>query len=290
MRISGFTFLRDAAFFGYPFEESIRSLLPVVDEYVIAVGECRDDTLDRLRDLQRADPRIRIIETQWNEQMKEKGFVYAQQKMIAQSNCTGDWAFYLEGDEVVHEDDAPVIKAAMARHLENPAVEALAFDYLHFYGTPDQLADSPAWYRREVRVIRNTIRTFAPDGQYFVVMDRIRRGRYPRAAMSGGRIFHYGHCRLRDRRHQMIQKLTKYWDAPPPPSFDYGRIDPQILVPFRGTHPAVMKDWLAHGAERTFEPMQGYRPSAREKKHRLARKIERLLGVDLSKRHFVLVK
>ena len=48
MKVSGFTFLRNAVINGYPFEESIRSLLPIVDEYIIAIGHGQDDTLARV--------------------------------------------------------------------------------------------------------------------------------------------------------------------------------------------------------------------------------------------------
>jgi hypothetical protein len=84
--------------------------------------------------------------------------------MIAQYNCTGDWAFYLEVDEVLHENDLDRIRDSMVLRLPNPKIEALAFHYHHFYGTPGQVARSAAWYRNEVRVICNTIRTYAPDG------------------------------------------------------------------------------------------------------------------------------
>ena len=90
MRVSGFTFIRNGTMLGYPFVESIVSALPLCDEFVVAVGLSEDDTLTRVQAI--ADPKIRILSTRWNEQMTAKGFVYAQQKMIAQFNCTGDWA------------------------------------------------------------------------------------------------------------------------------------------------------------------------------------------------------
>ena len=113
MKVSGFTFLRNGQKLGYPFVASIRSLLPLVDEFVIALGPCDDDTEEMLRAI--GDPKIRIIPTQWNERIRSdysvKGFVFGQQKSIALFNCTGDWAFYLEADEVLHEDDLPKIRA-----------------------------------------------------------------------------------------------------------------------------------------------------------------------------------
>src|ERR1700685_1765924 len=107
MKVSAFTFLRNGHKLGYPFMESIRSILPIVDEFVIALGPCEDDTEKSLRAI--GEAKIKIINTQWNERMRSdysiKGFVYGQQKSIALFNCTGDWAFYLEGDEVVHENE-----------------------------------------------------------------------------------------------------------------------------------------------------------------------------------------
>jgi glycosyltransferase involved in cell wall biosynthesis len=110
--ISGFTFIRNGVELGFPFEASIRSLLPLVDEFVVVVGKSNDDTLARIHAI--GSPKIRVIETIWNERMADRGFVYAQQKMIAQFACTGDWAFNLEGDEVVHEAELANIRAAFS--------------------------------------------------------------------------------------------------------------------------------------------------------------------------------
>ena len=113
--ISGFTFLRNGVKLGFPFEASIRSILPLVDEFVIALGAGEDDTVARIHALAATEPKLRILDTLWNERMAERGFVYAQQKMIAQYACTGDWAFYLEGDEVLHEGELAAIRAAHER-------------------------------------------------------------------------------------------------------------------------------------------------------------------------------
>ena len=115
MKVSGFTFLRNGVKLGYPFVESIRSILPIVDEFIIALGPSPDGTTEKIEAI--GNPKIRILHTQWNERMRNdysiKGFTYGQQKSIALFNCTGDWAFYLEGDELVHEDDLPKIRGAI---------------------------------------------------------------------------------------------------------------------------------------------------------------------------------
>jgi hypothetical protein len=287
MKVSVFTFIRNGTLLGYPFIESIRSALPLCDEFVIAVGDSEDDTLARIKAIK--SEKIIIIQTHWNEKMQDRGFVYAQQKMIAQYNCTGDWAFYLEGDEILHEDDLPKIRAAMEDNLHNPKVEALVFDYHHFFGSPDWLATSPAWYRRECRIIRNTIRSWAPDGLYWVVMDKNRKGRHPKAALVGVPIYHYGHVRSIAAMREKNHRVGRYWGHDHP-LFNGYQIDPNALSTFTGNHPQIIKNWLATQAEKTLALDPNYLPTKRERKHRLAMRFERMLNLELSKKHYSLVK
>lgn len=287
MKVSGFTFIRNGTLLGYPYIESIRSVLPICDEFVVAVGESDDDTLARIRAI--GSDKVRILECQWNERMQDRGYVYAQQKMIAQFNCSGDWAFYLEGDEVLHEDDLATIRASMERHLADACIEALVFDYHHFFGSPDWRAISPGWYRRAPRIIRNTIRTWAPDGLFWVVMDKNKRGRYPNAALVGAPIYHYGHVRSVAAMREKNQRVGKYWGHDHP-LFNGYQIDPQALAPFAGSHPAIVRDWLAAEAETAFTPDQAYLPTRKELKHRRMMTLERMFGLELSKKHYRLVK
>jgi len=287
MKVSGFSFLRNATLLGYPYIESIRSALPICDEFVVAVGDSEDDTLERLRALN--EPKLRIVETQWNEQMQDRGYVYAQQKMIAQFNCRGHWAFYLEGDEVLHERDLPAIRAAMEKHLHDPAVEALVFDYFHFFGSPAWIAVSPGWYRRAPRIIRNSVRNYSPDGLFFVVMEQNKHGRYPRAAAIGVPIYHYGHVRSIEAMREKNSRVGKYWKHDHPLFSGY-RIDPAALAPFTGDHPGLVRDWLAREAETAYIPDPQHAPTRRERRHRKMMLLERWFGWELSKKHYTLVR
>ncbi len=284
--ISGFTFIRNGVELDFCFEASIKSLLPLVDEFVIAVGNSTDATLARVRAI--ASPKIRIIETIWNDRMADRGFVYAQQKMIAQYACTGDWAFYLEGDEVVHEDELANIRASVERHHNNPAVEALVFDYYHFYGSRDWIAISPGWYRRECRLIRNTIRSYAPDGQYWLVTSQHKRPRNPQAALANAHIFHYGWIRRVEDMNKKLSQVSKYWGTPAA-TVTYGQFDARALIPFTGTHPKIVQDWLNTSAEQELRLDPNYSPTRKERKHHLLQRIEKLTGLDFSRKHFKLI-
>jgi glycosyltransferase involved in cell wall biosynthesis len=291
MKVSGFTFLRNGQKLGYPFVASIRSILPLVDEFVIALGPCDDATEKMVREI--GDAKIRIISTAWNENIcpdySVKGFVYGQQKSIALFNCTGDWAFYLEADEVLHENDLPKIRAAMEKYLDDKRVEALAFDYLHFYGNKNTIAWSPGWYRSEVRIIRNTIPVWSSEALFFNVIEAHKKSRYPRAAHTGATIFHYGWVRSEEQMNLKSAATLKYWQNRDDVKLDYTKIDAGVLKLFSGTHPKVVQDWLPKAAG-IFQADPNHQLTSREKKHRRLLKLEKLFGVRFSKKHYQLVR
>jgi hypothetical protein len=286
LKISGFTFLRNARINGYPFIESIQSLLPLVDEYVIAIGESEDDTMQAVSAI--SNSKIRIIPTTWNESLADRGFVYGQQKMIAHYNCTGDWAFYLEGDEVLHESAIENIHRKLTERKNDDRIEAMYFDFLHFYGTPSQIGI--AGYRKAPRIIRNTIRSIAPDGLFFVVLDKNKKGRYPRACATGEKIYHYGHCRNVQKMQKKINDVSKFWGSSPFEFRGYGNIDLAELRSFDGSHPEIMSDWLASEAETYFRQDPNYKVSLRDLRNRVRFWIEDRFELEISKKHYKVIE
>lgn len=289
MKVSGFSFIRDGVKLGYPFEQSIRSILPLVDEYVIAVGDCSDDTRKVIESI--GSDKIKIIDTVWNPNMRKSGFVYAQQKMIAWYHCTGDWAFYLEGDEVLHEQDIPKIKAQLEEHLHNPEVECFAFNYQHFYASSKHVSDTARWYRQEARIIRNSLRGFSTDGLFFVVATGTKRGRYPNGINLGASIYHYGNVKTQEQQREKHLVMNHFWNSTGSTKYKqtYAQVDPQSVVEFKGTHPEIMQTWL-EDKPTTVEFDPSYQLTKREKKHRLTAKIEKWFDVDLSKKHWKPIK
>ena len=177
----------------------------------------------------------------------------------------------------------------MKKYLHDDRVEALAFDYIHFYGNMNTFAWSPRWYRQEPRILRNNIPSWAPEGLFFIVMERHKRGRYPRAALTGAKIYHYGWVRSEEQMNLKARKVGKYWSGKGSSEIKYSDIDGAVLREFQGRHPAVMQEWL-HEAEGVFKASPSHKLSRREIKHRVALYIEKVLGVDLSKKHFKLVR
>jgi hypothetical protein len=246
MRISGFSFARNVGKLYYPIEASIRSILPICDEFVIAIG--RGDPDDRTRDMVAAigDPKIRIIDTEWTDRERLKGQIHSQQTNVALNACTGDWCFYVQADEVVHEDDLPAIRSRCCELLDDADVEGLLFRYLHFWGDYDHYHINHTAYPREIRIVRN-----GKGIQSFSSAQSFRRdGGKLRVAAVDARIFHYGWVRpprmmatknreMAITHHGREKAAAMGTDA----GFDYGPLD--RLAVFKGTHPAVMADWIA---------------------------------------------
>lgn len=286
MKVSAFTFIKNGQILGYPFLQSIKSVLSIVDEFVINVGESEDNTLELIKTI--SNPKIRIIESTWNDSMQDRGYVYGQQKMIAQFNCTGDWAFYIEGDEVYHEKDLQKIINCMESNLKNSKVEALVFDFKHFYGNANSVLNSPGWYRSEARIIKNSVRSYAPDGLFWLILDSNKKGRYPRAKRTGVSCYHYGWVRTEKQMNLKSKKVQKYWGGEPK-IIDYSQIDQSIITEFKGSHPKIVKDWLPKDTG-LFIADPAYKLTQKQKKHKIMTRFEKLFDIDLSKKHFKLVK
>jgi hypothetical protein len=244
MKISGFTFVRNAIKYDYPVVESILSVLPLCDEFIIAVGNSEDDTRKLVMSIN--DPRIKIIDTVWDDDLREGGKVLAQEtnKAFDAISPESTWAFYIQADEVVHEKYLPVIKASMENWSTDPEVEGLVFNYTHFWGSYQYIGNSRRWYRHEVRVIRNDkqIRSYL-DAQGFR-----KEGKKLRVAPTDGFIFHYGWVKPPQSQQAKQQTFHRYWHSDKwiektiskSESYDYDEMD--FLLPFAGSHPAVMNE------------------------------------------------
>lgn len=275
MKVSGFTFLNDAVKMGYPFRESILSALPVCDEFIVVVGDSEDGTAEAIEAI--GSPKIKLYRSTWNPHVWV--YVFAQQTNIALFNCTGDWAFYIQGDEILHENDHHLLRAQMEKYLDNPEVEGFAFDYVHFYGNHNTQAWSPRWYRQEVRVIRNNKRVIFPtDGLFPILLKSSTRSRYLKAVVCGAKMYHYGWVHG-DSYKSGGQKRPS----------DYTQIDSRSLRRFTGTHPQIMHDVLRSDISELFSADPTYKLTVRDKKHRVSMFFERLLVIDLSKKHFLKV-
>ena len=254
-KISGFSLVRNGIKFEYPFLESWRSLLPLVDELVINVGVSEDSTLDVARGFaqQEGQGKVKIIETHWpvdDLQKKKSGLILSEQTNLILDHCTHRWCFYLQADEVLHEDDDGVIRQSIHSAMTKKC-EAVVFEYQHFYGSYNVIQKTRSSYRREIRIIdRLCGARSVGDAQSF---------RKPNAAgaltekltavLSPARVFHYGWVRTPQAMKEKTVFMDQLYHGDPVDqtglphtgqNFKYKRF--WGLREYQGTHPQVMKN------------------------------------------------
>ena len=252
MKISGFTIIRNAIINDYPIVEAITSILPVVDEMLVSVGHSDDDTLGLIRSI--PSDKIRIVESEWDMSLREGGKVLAVEtdKALKQISPDSDWAFYIQGDEAVHEKYHQAIIDSCTRHLNDERVEGLVFDYVHFYGTYDYIGDSRKWYRREIRIIRNEKNPKGLPISAYRDAQGFRRGNQKLNVMhSGAAVYHYGWVKSPAQMKTKMKNVSRFWNEgeawekilESDDVFNYEEFD--SLKRFEETHPAVMQERIA---------------------------------------------
>ena len=291
MKVTGFTFIRNAVKFDYPVKEAITSILPICDDFVVAVGNSDDTTLDLIKSI---DPiKIRVIETVWDDSLREGGAVLAKEtdKALAAISLESDWAFYIQGDEVVHEDFLPIIKAAMQTYKDVSKVDGLLFNYLHFYGSYDFVGASSNWYKNEIRIIKPGRDIYSyKDAQGFRKGDNKKLKVIPINAC----VYHYGWVKEPKLMQTKTANFEKFYNSDQwikenmvgIEEFDYVAHIKEIK-PFKGSHPEVMKSRIA---AKNWK----FNADISMNKTRLKDKIKRFLyasfGWDLSHTNYIILR
>ena len=244
MKIAGFTIIKNAVTNDFPIVEAIRSILPVVDEMTVLIGDSTDDTIALIEAI--GDPKIKIHHSIWNKNLRKGGAVLAEEtdKAFALISDEYTWAFYIQGDEVVHEKYHAAIKEGCENYASDTEVQGLLFKYKHFYGTYDYVGDSRKWYAHEIRIIRNNKAISAyRDAQGF----RIGSTKLPVAKVNAS-IYHYGWVKSPSQMRKKLKESSVYWNddtqmekiKSSPEDYDFTGFD--SLEKFTGTHPSVMLD------------------------------------------------
>ncbi len=237
MKVSGFTIVRNAVKFQYPVVQSIQSILPICDEFIVNVGDCEDGTLELVQSIR--SPKIKIIQHVWD--MGQGPEVLSRQTNLALKACKGDWAFYLQSDEVIHEADLGRLKMWMQFYLDKPQVDALRFWWFHFYGSSWRYRIDLGWYQKQERIIRN-------NGQVESYGDafgfRRADGQALRTRLTFCPLYHYGWVNSLEAMDKRCANAAAigYIDSRKRHAFTegYGNLD--RFPAYWGSHPAVMRE------------------------------------------------
>ena len=245
-RVSGFSIVRGARELDYPVLESLRSMLPLVEEIVVVTHPSDEATLGMLAGL--GEPRLAVVRADWDAGPRGGGRTLAWLTNIGLSRCRHPWALYLQADEVLHEEDYDRIRVALRRYDAAQAVDALSFRFLHFEGNHGHV--NPLRYRRQCRLVRN-------DGRLESVHDAAGFGRTDgrrlRTRRCGARVFHYGWARRPDALKAKTLALARLYHDEAYVVSRWSAVSAEQLrrddLAFRwaGSHPAVMRDRIARG-------------------------------------------
>lgn len=242
MKISGFTITRNARKYNYPLIESIHSILPLCDEFIVNVGDSEDDTLDLVRSIQ--SDKIRIIENTWSKDQKPD--VLSHQTNLALKECQGDWAFYLQSDEVIHQEDLGRLKRLMQKYHHQSEVDAFKFRWMHFYGTYNRYRVDYGWFQKQDRIIRNNgeIESTKDAWGFKRVDDKPLK-----SIKTGCLLYHYGWVQPPDIMHDRRENAQYLWDehltAEEKHNSEYQFGDLKQFPYYFGTHPSSMEKRVA---------------------------------------------
>lgn len=245
MKVAGFTIIKNAIKYDFPIVEAIQSILPICHKFFVAVGDGEDDTRKLIEGIDAN--KIEILDTVWDKTLNTGGRVLADEtnKIFQHIPPEYDWCFYIQGDEVFHEDGLPQIQQAMQQQLHNAKVDGLLVKYLHFYGSYDYIASSSNWYKYEIRVVRNNKNIYSyKDAQGFRKNDDEKLN----VKLVNAFMHHYGWVKEPKVMMDKLFNTGTIWEATNLEqqrqqhqhlvSFDYSEID--ALRHFEAIHPKVM--------------------------------------------------
>lgn len=297
MKISGFSYVRNGVDYDYPFVEAIQSILPICDEFIMVLGDSTDSSREAILDI--GSPKIKIVDTVWDMNNRKGGKVFAQQANAGLDHITGDWAFHIQADEVIHESDLPKIVDAIHQYDADIEVDGLLFPFTHFWGSYDYIRTSRRVHKHEIRVFRNdkVIRSYR-DSQGFrkytsvAAYDAGEKGTKLNVKKVDAVVHHYNGVRSNVVQNKKIYTFNSMYKQEQSTTntnieaFDYNNVD--RVAKFTGQHPGVMKKRIeAFNQPFTFDPKK----SKWKLKDRLIQPLEDLLGIRVGEyRNYKLLK
>lgn len=168
-KLSGYTTTYNCASQGYPFEQSIQSMLEFCDEVIVVDGGSTDETSShlfaiQLKNLMITDGnftknndgfinesrlKIKVVKRDWNH--SRFAVFDGLQKAEARKLCTGDFCWQQDSDEVVDPSDALKIRDLMRTFPTSMRI--LAIPIIEYWGGKDKVRiDVQPW---KWRISRN---------------------------------------------------------------------------------------------------------------------------------------
>lgn len=245
MTLGGNICIRNGFHLDYCFDLAIRSLLPICDQISVSDSDSSDGTREFLDDWAKHEPKLKISNFPWTNPKGDIWF-WVEWLNYARRQLETDFVVQLDADEVIHE-------ACYHEVLEAARLgKALICERLNFWRDAQHLIPRGKCCGWEV--IRVGPQNLWMGSDY---PDARARQLNDMAVHSGVQLHHVGFLRERaaffrkakvvqsiwaddyDKRLDVADKAGGNWAAHP------GVVEwVNELVPFRGSHPALLHQWL----------------------------------------------
>lgn len=196
-KLSGYTHVLNAESQGFPYIESVESMLGFCDEVIVVDGGSTDGTREVLNGLAASDQRLQIVERKWD--WNEPG-MDGMQKAFGRAMCTGEFLWQQDADEVVSERDYEKIKKLVKRFPKN--VDLMHLPVIELWGDEQTCrTDRHSW---KWRLSRNNFRITHGIVKQARIVDEKTGLVYAKKGMSDG-------CEMIDiMTHEYIQHAGFY--------------------------------------------------------------------------------
>jgi hypothetical protein len=245
MTLGGLVIVHNAIEHDYCVRESIQSLLPICDKVLVVECESTDGTQKLLSDMAEKESKIRIIHRPWNPSLNMQWM--RDLTADTKGEIGTDWYIAMDADEIIDPRGYCWVQEHVAKFSKTKVCASmyrLTFWKDHKHVIPEG-------------IICNHICPRVGPVSESLCGDLI----YPKECKQiDARIYHYGHIRKRDawvkksvKCHQWaLGSVPDHWKKAE--AGDMSAVDNCVpdstLVPFTGSHPILMYEWLK---ERGFE-------------------------------------
>lgn len=158
--ITGINTIRNGVENGYPFVESILSVLPLVDEYFVNDGGSDDGTLQHLVRLAEVYPKVKAYTIPDKPNVRWDCVSDVLNRFIGESR--NDWIFLGNADELIHEEDIPRI-GRFIEETDWPIVRYQRKEVVHNWGRIGDDVYHPARSARRVPGLHQNWNSYGGD-------------------------------------------------------------------------------------------------------------------------------
>lgn len=178
--IAGYTHTLNPETHGFPYIESIKSMLGFCDEVVVVDGGSTDGSVEKIKEI--GDDRIKVYVREWDW---EEPCMDGMQKAYGRAMCSvgpNDFLWQQDADEVVHEDDYDKIRSIVKRFPTD--TNLIHLPVVELWGSHDDVrTDRHSW---KWRLSRNDFRITHGVNKDARVIDEKNGKTYAKKGQSDG--------------------------------------------------------------------------------------------------------